>query len=597
MIDEKLEMDMAGFKPMYDYTQYSHDNHVNVIPEINFKRLVSDTFKVITDTLRKTYGPYGSTVLITSANTVTSTKDGHNVFEAMGFSHHYKRMVYLAIKKIIDRVNENVGDGTTSCILLAEKIFNRLNDAMATPEEKRNVLKVLNSIESFLLSSHNIGEEFVSPLNKTSFDNLIKVAGNYDDELTSALNIAFAPTFDENDNVVSIRNVVTDVVVDNMGESNDMYTVDYLPGKYRIRMNMGVEFGLSLANPTTVKIALYDHAFNSSSWKGFMENYDKTDDQITIIIARTFAASFMDSEYVRYLKNMALVKEPVRIILCEIKGSFVQNEIADLAALLRTEAIGLKNTLSIDHSEFPVVTVSVHEGNALCFHDVTPPMEYVSILEKEMKKDLSKSFVKKKNYLNRIESLKLNSRDTLVTVNATSSLEGKMLSDKIDDCVAIINSSLIHGVVPNMFQYVHAILNNAQCMCMHDELDDDNPFIKLTNQVPHTYITSICNDICGAIEGLFSDIWSSKYGDTADGLLESVLADNLYPINRISYDKSYDIINDEVVQKEILPTSRQYDLEVVAASISIVKYLLTSNALVFDATIMRPTDDVGYYVK
>ena len=98
MIDEKLEMDMAGYKPMYDYTQYSHDNHVNVIPEINFKRLVSDTFKVITDTLRKTYGPYGSTILIASANTVTSTKDGHNVFEVMGFSHHYKKMVYLAIK-------------------------------------------------------------------------------------------------------------------------------------------------------------------------------------------------------------------------------------------------------------------------------------------------------------------------------------------------------------------------------------------------------------------------------------------------------------------------------------------------------------------
>jgi chaperonin GroEL (HSP60 family) len=85
--------------------------------------------------MRSTYGPYGSTIVISDQNETTTTKDGFNVFEAMGFSHHYKRMVYLAIKKICERVNRNVGDGTTSCILLADKMFRKISDIIKTPDD------------------------------------------------------------------------------------------------------------------------------------------------------------------------------------------------------------------------------------------------------------------------------------------------------------------------------------------------------------------------------------------------------------------------------------------------------------------------------
>ena len=44
------EMEMNGFVKVYDYSQYAHDNNVNVIPEADFKRLVSDTFRTIPDT-------------------------------------------------------------------------------------------------------------------------------------------------------------------------------------------------------------------------------------------------------------------------------------------------------------------------------------------------------------------------------------------------------------------------------------------------------------------------------------------------------------------------------------------------------------------
>ena len=60
---------------------------------------------------------------------------------------------------------------------------------------------------------------------------------------------------------------------------------------------------------------------------------------------------------------------------------------------------------------------------------------------------------------------------------------------------------------------------------------------------------------------------------------------------------SYDIVSDTFINTEDLPTSAQYDLEVVVAAISIVKYLLTGRALIFDAHILPAINDGGHYTQ
>ena len=229
MSNEEMELQAMGYKPVYDYTQYSHDNDVNVIPEEAFKRLVHDTFKTMTDVLRETYGPYGSTVIISDQGETVTTKDGFNVVEAMGFSHQYKRMVYLTIKKICERVNRNVGDGTTSCIILAECLFNILNDLIKTPNDKREILNILTSIERKLDNVNKIDTSYdsypVEPLTLKSMKNIISLASNYDEELTNVLMEALSPTTETsemygagNEKVCSIRNVVAEADV--MTDSN-----------------------------------------------------------------------------------------------------------------------------------------------------------------------------------------------------------------------------------------------------------------------------------------------------------------------------------------------------------------------------------------
>lgn len=568
------EMEVMGYERVYDYTQYSHDNDVNVIPESSFKRLIQDTFRTITDVLRETYGPYGSTMVISDQNETMTTKDGYNVFESMFFSHHYKRLVYLAIKKICERVNRTVGDGTTSCILLADKMFRNINELVKTPDDKRNILKVLSEIEKNLTDAEQLESDMddvdgiIEHLDIFSFDNVIKLASNYDEELTNVIVKAMDPQRTEYAGFITdIRNVIVETNVDKANESAVTYTIDYLPGDYRVRVNMDVEFALSLSDKTDIKIALFDHTFTASDWATFMSEYDN--ESKVMILATAFNRSFMDNEYTRYLRGRMMTKSPVNLILVEIKGSFVRDEISDLAALLNVEPFKLHSNTPVNHNELPIVCIQVYKGNCLCFHNMTSPKEYIKKIEEDMKADQSGSYITRKNYMDRIKALSMNTQDTLVTINTGTMLEAKMLSDKIDDCVSIINSAFRHGVVPNMLRYGHHRMHK---MIAKDDLS-----------------YSVIEGIKSSIEGLFEDVWRSKYNFTEETKMEET--------KKEFYSKwaSYDIINNGYKSVKELPTSAQYDLEVIVAAISIVKYLLTSRGFIFDAHLMTPTGDRGHY--
>lgn len=574
-----IQAQEMGYAKIFDYTQYSKDNNINVIPEDDFKRLTHDTFKIIADNLRKTYGPYASTVMLNTQNETYATKDGYNVFSALGFSHTYKKMVYIAIKKIIERVNHNVGDGTTSCILLAEKMFENLQKSIKTVDDKRNIFKVLENIESHLLDrthvDQDINDGLVKPLTKDSLNGLIGMAGNYDDTIVDTLIKALDPVYDENGVVTAIRNVVVDAKTDQDRFDVLRYEVDYLPGDYRIRVNMDNTFALTFQEPRPVRIAVYDHAFGPDDWNFFTNGYDwKTD---TIIIARTFTHTFMENEWKSYLMRCGNHKVPVSIILCEIKGEYLRDEIKDLAAVLQTEPIGQK-AVAVDHELLPLKNVQVHKGICMCFDMEEIPYQRIEVVKHERDADTSTSLTKMQWYEDRIRALSKITKDTLVTVSATSTLEKKMIADKIDDCVSIINSAMTYGIVPNLFTYGHY----RMLKFIESIQDDDSDSLNI----------DAANAINISIEGLLNDIWASKHGDKNPDKLE-LIRSGLYDYNNGM--ESFDIIKERFIPMTELPTSTQYDLEVMAAAISIVKYLLTSAALVFDAFIMQTVDDTGSY--
>ena len=577
------ELEVAGYQRVYDYTNYSHVNHVNVIPENDFKRLVEDTFKTITETLRATYGPYASTVMISSMNETTSTKDGFNVFSAMGFSHAYKQKVYLTLKAIIDRVNDHVGDGTTSCILLAEKIFHNLENHAKTTEDKVKLFKVLNMIEKGLQNPKMLESDredcIIRPLTKDALHGLVNLAGNYDEELTNVITSALKPEYNDYGVITSIRNVVVESKLERDGESTTSYDIDYLPGNYRVRVKMeNEEMAMLFYDTRKIRVAIYDHAFTSSDWNFFMHEFDKETD--TLIIARDFNVDFKNTEYFRYLRDRRTATSPIRIFLATVKGTYIRDEISDLAAVLGVKPIGL-HAKAVDHNSLPEVPVQIYKGNCMCFDVDTVPEKYIEELKYEMNTDTSESLIKKKTYADRIRALSLRAQDTLITVKSGTSLELKVIADKIADCIAIVESALEWGIVPNSLVYGYS------CIYGMNSID---PMFKIVTRA-----------ICESIKDLFKDIWISKHGYEEDSnkpkcseSMEHVVK-NMFETYASTQMRSYNIITESFEDVSKFPTSAQYDLEVIVASISIVKYLLTSRAFIFDAHLMTQVNDEGHY--
>jgi hypothetical protein len=572
----------------YDYTQYSHDNDVNVIPDEDYRRLVADTFKTICNTLRQTYGPYGSSVIITEQNQTTATKDGYNTFESLHFSHNYKQQVYLTIQDIISRVNENVGDGTTSCILLAEKMFNELKDVAKNADEERKVKSILEQIEQDLQDPEQIekGKEcgLIHKLDEETLFNIIKLAANYDENLTRSLMSAMDPKFDENGNLVYVRNVIVDQDRDNDNSTDVEYSYEYLPGDYRVNIAIHPDLGREWVVPQQMRILICDHTFNESDWMK-LENGKIETDLPVLIIARAVTQKFFDDTYTkRYAVPNLAAGNDLKYYFCEMKGGYIRNEILDLCAVLGIKPMTFETAGPVDMNYYTKeYKISIANGNCLCFYDCTPATEYAETLKFEMKSDLSKSITKKAIWESRISACLLRDKDTFFKIKTSNRLQAKLIVDKITDCCSIVKSAVDNGVVPNLLCYAHVRIA---------ELVGNNP-----DAPPLT--REICQRIIKAIEGLFDDIWYSKYGYIEDDDVRK-MNENGRDICKASFywDNppifSFDIMSEQLCAYTNFPTSSQYDIEVLVAGISIVKYMLTSKAFIFDSCLLQQHGDKGY---
>lgn len=579
-------MDGAVFQKTYDYTDYAHRNHVNIIPKEDFRRLVADTFKVLTERLRDTYGPYGSTVMIsTTTGDTVSTKDGFHAFQSMGFSHQYKNLVYKAIYKICARVNQNVGDGTTSCVLLAEKMFNNIRTCLKTTDDERNILSVLSDIEAELQNTDILEEHrnlgIIKPLDRKALGGLLQMSGNYDNKMTDVIEKALDPGVDDDGNITSLRDVVVESKLEYDGESYTTYEVDYLPGDYRVRVDwMGhQELGLKFQDKQSVRIALYDHKFGKGDWNLFRAEYDKVTP--TIIMARDFSKDFLDIDYARtYLREREAVKEngviTVPVILCRLVGRYYQKEGGDLAAVLKTKMIDMSN-IPVDHESLPCVPIQVWKDNCMCFWTDYVPEDYIALVKQEMINENTDSLIMKKDYFDRIRALEHKTNDTMITVKSGTSIEKKMIEDKIDDCTSIVESAHTFGIVPNSLVYGDFRINQIDTTSMSDP--DLGEMVKKA--------------IDKSIIELFYDLWRSKHGDEYPEKFTAISADMFSGEDM----QSFDIRKETFVDVQDLPTSAQYDIEVIVAAISIVKYLLTSRSLIFDSHLLTPVQDNGVYTQ
>ena len=142
--------------------------HSNIVPEEQVRKVQRKTLKYISDALIKSFGPKGSsTAYVKNVDpngvniTVEYTKDGHTIIKNILFTNPIERSVQDLLTDLTRRVVHEVGDGTTSAIILSKIIF----DALCDNEDIKNMnpmdlINVFNDATKMICTEiDKLGEE------------------------------------------------------------------------------------------------------------------------------------------------------------------------------------------------------------------------------------------------------------------------------------------------------------------------------------------------------------------------------------------------------------------------------------------------------
>lgn len=149
--------------------------HSNVVNTENFDVIAHDTLKEIATALSKSLGYYGSnTILEDRIYGHTITKDGYTILNKIKFDDPVATTILEIIKNISIELVREVGDGSTSSIVIADTLYENLKaDGIIGKYPMKIILETLETIEK------NISEmikEYATPITDDNFEVIREIA-------------------------------------------------------------------------------------------------------------------------------------------------------------------------------------------------------------------------------------------------------------------------------------------------------------------------------------------------------------------------------------------------------------------------------------
>lgn len=146
------------------------------------KRVLDDLDEI----LSRSFGPAGSNTCIKKENAFARyTKDGHTILGSVQYDGVMEMSIKDDIESITRHIVKTVGDGTTSAVLLADKIFNDLIDSGII--DKYNAADISRSFERVCGIIKNLVLKKAVELNPTTVYNIAMISTNGDTYISGVL--------------------------------------------------------------------------------------------------------------------------------------------------------------------------------------------------------------------------------------------------------------------------------------------------------------------------------------------------------------------------------------------------------------------------
>ena len=160
----------------------------NVIDEHEYRKRVMKVFDSVCKALLSTYGPYGASTMIEHESEMHQTKDGWLTILGIQLSNSMADKILSVIKNICSHVVLNVGDGTTTSIVSADRLYkNIVNNKKIMKIRSKELLDLFDKVSELVCNaivekSFKIGDDISEVIYK-----IANIATNGDKEITLML--------------------------------------------------------------------------------------------------------------------------------------------------------------------------------------------------------------------------------------------------------------------------------------------------------------------------------------------------------------------------------------------------------------------------
>jgi len=182
----------------------------NAIDELETKNRMKTILDTLANIVSKTAGPFGSNTIIQDIyKNHTFTKDGYTVLKSLRVNGDIEQTVFDLVLKISRNLVKTVGDGSTSSIIIANKLFTLLesfinNTENPWPYSRKDLIDILSHISDLI--TENLKNMSNKITNENRYEILNKIASlslNNDDHAGKFIADIFE--IDNNGNNINIE--------------------------------------------------------------------------------------------------------------------------------------------------------------------------------------------------------------------------------------------------------------------------------------------------------------------------------------------------------------------------------------------------------
>jgi len=620
------------------FLEYSNRTNSNIIPKDSFDDLVQEVFGIISTNIAKSLGPLGSSTVILDGMLTSTTKDGHAIFKSFRFHNRYKNMIYNLIKAPCTRLNNTVGDGTTTAIVLTNYLFQYYQ------KMKYGLDCYYRLPRTFVQTWDHLIEEIVekikgyaTPLNPDDYDLIYSlsyiasngnseicknIADTYKDAKSPVIKLKNSPT--NKSYITPIigfefpANLIDQAYVRNEDLSTEEKDICVMIFDYKIEADICLDFIIPMnevlkaqGKKLLVLAPYYDAHLSNTTLKSYMNQEYQKYKSLNLILAQ-YAIGKLDDYQLLDLSTVLRAIVINQDIGRELLDGSGKNKFSGMTDGEKYEFVEeIKDTSHRYHGLIGTAAtalLSCTNGSIFRVNDIETDERYMDMLrsaEKELQSIIGRTDNEKQGYAfeiskaqARISQLKM--ENYLYYIGSDSALQTNIIWDSVEDVVKCIRSAIKSGTVPGcQLSIVRA------CMELTKEIGSD-----ITDMKELTDSQKLEIGILQMIQDAVINVYRSVlHGPEGRGMIKLVPmwqhireegADDLI---KEANSKCDSIIEESVIRNEVFDletlkhnpkiiTSAETDTMILIACSELIKLLISGNQCVFlDAEINNAHDE------